>query len=78
MGANGRSCRTCDFAEIRFDEGMPIMECHLFPPMTIPDVAAFDSDGVAEAVLVDVVDAHRYPHVGMDDWCSKYEAEDST
>lgn len=75
MSARGRSCLTCDNAEVAFaDDGEPIVECHLHPPMTMPEVVVTEDldDGRVTDAHIDITDGHRYPRVRSDDWCSAW------
>lgn len=77
-----RSCATCEFSDLGADASGPVVECHLLPPVSMPDLPPppIDADDElldASVELAVSFENHRYPHVHPHDWCSHWrEAPD--
>ena len=82
MPPGTKSCGTCAHSDLAVRDDGPIRECHLLPPMTMPDPPPVEVDddfteqyGGVDVELPEFETPHRYPVVTDRDWCSHYKEE---
>lgn len=76
-----RSCLSCKWADVAMTDDGPVIECHLYPPMTVPDPLPPPADEPELEdeyhMLLEIV-PNRYPQVRVADWCSKHQEREQS
>lgn len=86
MSAKGRSCATCEYAEVSMEDGELAMECRRQPPVSAPEIKLLDPPAddpelvarhaeLSEDIELGVDALHRFPHVRECDWCGEWSPE---